>query len=169
MKNLILIGGAMGVGKTAACRKLQMLLPNNVFLDGDWCWDASPFAVTRETKAMVMDNIAHMLSNFLACSAYDNIIFCWVMHQQTIIDDILARLAGETPYSLHKLSLVCSPQALAARLQGDIDAGIRSADSIERSLNYQPLYDGLDTVKIHTDGMAAQQVAQCIASHIATH
>jgi len=35
MKNLIIVGGTMGVGKTAACRELQKTLPRNVFLDGD--------------------------------------------------------------------------------------------------------------------------------------
>ena len=39
MKTLYLIGGTMGVGKTSACRALQQLLPNSVFLDGDWCWN----------------------------------------------------------------------------------------------------------------------------------
>ena len=40
MKRLYMIGGPMGVGKTAACRQLQQLLDRSVFLDGDWCWDA---------------------------------------------------------------------------------------------------------------------------------
>ena len=57
MKNLYLIGGTMGVGKTTACRILKGLLPRAVFLDGDWCWDADPFVVTEETKGMVTDNI----------------------------------------------------------------------------------------------------------------
>ena len=39
MKNFILIGGPMGVGKTAASRLLQRQLPGCAFLDGDWCWD----------------------------------------------------------------------------------------------------------------------------------
>ena len=39
MKRLYMIGGPMGVGKTAACRQLQQLLDRSVFLDGDWCWD----------------------------------------------------------------------------------------------------------------------------------
>lgn len=86
MKNLYLIGGAMGVGKTTVCRRLKKDLPNSVFLDGDWCWDADPFLITEETKAMVMDNICFLLNNFLRCSAYENIIFCWVMHEQSIID-----------------------------------------------------------------------------------
>ncbi|MCI9578727.1 MAG: AAA family ATPase, partial [Oscillibacter sp.] len=49
MKRLYLIGGPMGVGKTAACRELQRRLNRSVFLDGDWCWDANPFRVTEET------------------------------------------------------------------------------------------------------------------------
>ena len=64
MKKLYLIGGTMGVGKTTVCQKLKSELNNSVFLDGDWCWDASPFRVTEETKAMVTDNICHLLNNF---------------------------------------------------------------------------------------------------------
>lgn len=92
MKRLILVGGTMGVGKTAACRELARLLARNVFLDGDWCWNMNPFVVSSETCEMVMDNIAHMLGNFLRCSVLDNIIFCWVMHEQTIIDGLISRL-----------------------------------------------------------------------------
>lgn len=76
MKTIYFIGGAMGVGKTAVCQKMKSLLPNSVFLDGDWCWDANPFVVTDETKRVVMDNICHTLNNFLGCSAYENIVFC---------------------------------------------------------------------------------------------
>ena len=76
MKTLYMIGGTMGVGKTTVCQLLKQNLPNSVFLDGDWCWDASPFQVTDETKAMVTNNICYLLNNFLKCSAYENIIFC---------------------------------------------------------------------------------------------
>ena len=51
MKNLYIVGGTMGVGKTAVCQQLKRILPNSVFLDGDWCWDADPFQVTDETKS----------------------------------------------------------------------------------------------------------------------
>ena len=78
MKKLYLIGGTMGVGKTTVSQTLKMQLENSVFLDGDWCWDAHPFQVTEETKEMVLENICAVLNNFLKCSVYDNIIFCWV-------------------------------------------------------------------------------------------
>ena len=35
MKTLLMVGGAMGVGKTAACRALKNRLDRCVFLDGD--------------------------------------------------------------------------------------------------------------------------------------
>ena len=38
----------MGVGKTTVCQQLKQDLQNSVFIDGDWCWDASPFQVTDE-------------------------------------------------------------------------------------------------------------------------
>ena len=63
MKRLYLIGGPMGVGKTAVCRELQKRLDRSVFLDGDWCWDMSPFQVTSETKKMVLENIVFLLQS----------------------------------------------------------------------------------------------------------
>ena len=92
MKTLYLIGGTMGAGKTTVCQLLKRSLPNSVFLDGDWCWDADPFHVTAETKSMVMDNICHTLCNFLHCSAYENVIFCWVMDLPEIGSSLLFRL-----------------------------------------------------------------------------
>lgn len=64
MKHLYIIGGTMGVGKTTVCQILKQKLPNAVFLDGDWCWDSSPFQVTEETKIMVMHNICFLLNQW---------------------------------------------------------------------------------------------------------
>lgn len=160
MKNLYMIGGSMGVGKTTTCRILRDTLPNCVFLDGDWCWDMHPFQVTEETKAMVMDNICHLLNSFLRCSAYENVVFCWVMHQQEIIDDILARLKGE--YALKCVSLVCTPQRLADRLRADVARGVREPDVIERSLARLPAYDRLLTVKLDVSEVTPEEAAERI-------
>ena len=80
MKKVVFINGTMGVGKTATCGELRKLLPHNVFLDGDWCWEMRPFVVTEETRVMVRGNIVHLLNSFLACSEFEYVIFCWVMH-----------------------------------------------------------------------------------------
>lgn len=158
MKHLYLIGGPMGVGKTTVSRALQQRLPNCAFLDGDWCWDMRPFYVTDETKAMVLDNICHLLSSFLRCSVYDNVVFCWVLHQQAILDELLSRLPLEG-VEVHAISLVASPEALTARLKKDIDAGLRQPDVIHRSLRYLPLYEELDTHKLDTTALTAEEAA----------
>ena len=158
MKTLYLIGGTMGVGKTTICRQLKQDLPNSVFLDGDWCWDASPFQVTEETKAMVEDNICHLLNNFLHCSVYENVIFCWVMHQQSIIDGILQKLDTRN-CRVQSISLMVDEDTLRQRLKKDVQQGIRTADVIDRSLPRIPMYRQLDTIKIDTVGKTVQMVA----------
>ena len=149
MKKLYLIGGTMGVGKTATCQQLKSMLSNAVLLDGDWCWDAHPFQVTEETKAMVIDNICHLLNNFLRCSAYENVIFCWVMHEQSIIDEIIDRLdTGDA--RVIKISLMIDETNLRKRLSADIARGIRSNDVIDRSVARIDMYQTLDTIKVDT-------------------
>ena len=106
-KDLYVIGGPMGVGKTAACRQLQRLLDRSVFLDGDWCWDARPFQVTEETREMVLENIAFLLNSFLRCSAYDHVIFCWVLHRR-------GDLGGAAPPADGAV-LPCGPSPWSAR------------------------------------------------------
>lgn len=161
MKTLYLIGGTMGVGKTTVCRELKNQLPRSVFLDGDWCWDMNPFVVTEETKAMVLDNITTLLKNFLRCSAYDHVIFCWVMHQQAILDQILSRL-DLTDVTVVPVSLVCSQEVLLQRLNQDVSAGLRQPDILLRSPQRLPLYDTLDTHKIDTSYAAVPEIVQAI-------
>ena len=162
MKTLYLIGGTMGVGKTTVCQILKRRLPAAVFLDGDWCWDADPFQVTEETKALVTDNIVHLLNGFLGCSAYENVIFCWVMHEQGIIDGLLSRLHTDG-CRVEAISLVCTPEALTKRLEADIAAGVRQPDVLERSLRRLPLYDLLDTRKIDVSDLSPEEAAAAAA------
>lgn len=161
MKKLYLIGGTMGVGKTTVCQILKQKLEQAVFLDGDWCWDAHPFQVNEETKAMVMDNICYLLNNFLSCSAYRNIIFCWVMHEQSIVDSILSRLCLED-CEVKNVSLICSREALSRRLEKDIRAGIRQRDVLERSVDRLNLYRTLNTVKVDVSEISAEEAAEKI-------
>ena len=148
----------MGVGKTTVSQQLKQELPNSVFLDGDWCWDASPFQVTEETKAMVTDNICYLLNSFLHCSAYENVIFCWVMHQQSIIDSILEKLDAKN-CDVKCISLITDEINLRKRLTADVENGIRTADVIDRSVARISMYHTLDTIKIDTSNKTVQMIA----------
>ena len=163
MKRLYLIGGTMGVGKTTVCQLLKKKLDDAVFLDGDWCWDADPFVVNDETKRMVLDNICFLLNNFIHCSVYKNIIFCWVMHEQSIINSILSRI-DLTDCEVKCVSLVVTPNALRERINRDVESGLRESDVLDRSINRLPLYDALDTIKLNTSHMTPNEVADAIAA-----
>ena len=156
----------MGVGKTTACRELQKILPRNVFLDGDWCWDMHPFVVTDETRTMVNSNIAHVLNGFLDCSEFENVIFCWVLHEQRILDDLMNAL-NLNGCTTHCFSLVSTEQALIERLNRDIDAGKRDSAITERSVARISLYDEVDTVKIDVSTISPADAAQRITGHMA--
>ena len=158
MKTLYLIGGTMGVGKTAASQQLKKNLTNSVFLDGDWCWDADPFQVTEETKAMVLRNICFLLNSFLHCTAYENVIFAWVMHEQSIIDAIINKLDTENCRVI-KISLTSDEINLRNRLSSDIAKGIRTADVIDRSIARIRMYRALDTVKVDTSNKTIREIA----------
>lgn len=155
----------MGVGKTATSRELQRLLPKCVFLDGDWCWDMNPFIVTNETKNMVEDNICYILNNFLRCSEYENIIFCWVMHEEYIIKSIQSRLNLQNTI-LYKVSLICSEQSLLERISKDVENWIRTKDAIERSIARLNNYILMDTIKIDVSNIDSKQAAQQIINYI---
>ena len=162
MKRLYIIGGTMGVGKTSVSQQLKKDLPNSVFLDGDWCWDADPFQVTEETKALVQDNICHMLNNFLQCSVYETVIFCWVMHEQEIIDSIIAKLKLDN-CEVKCISLIADEDNLQRRLTRDVQKGIRKEDVIARSIARIPLYQKLDTVKVDTNNKTIAEIVAEIA------
>ena len=161
MKHLYVISGARGVGKTAVCQQLKPLLAPCAFLDGDWCWDMEPFTVNKENRTMVMGHIQYLLRGFLQNSGYENVIFCWVMDQQEIIDAVLAPLAGKE-FELFSFSLVCGPGTLESRLRRDVDAGLRAPDVIGRSLAYLPLYGALDTEKLDVSACTPEEAAEAI-------
>lgn len=156
MKNIIFIGGTMGVGKTTVCQKLKYELNNSVFLDGDWCWDMQPFVVNEETKQMVMNNIIYQLNAFIHCSHIENIIFCWVMHQQEIIDHIINQCDTQDCH-VYCLSLICSKEQLIQQIQNDIDQGIRKPDVLQRSLERISCYDKLKTIKIDKTSLSIEE------------
>ena len=149
MKTLYLIGGTMGVGKTTISKQLKQELNQSVFLDGDWCWDMHPLIVNEETKAMVLDNICHLLNNFIHCSSYENIIFCWVMHEQSIIDGILKKL-DTSNLNIKSISLISHEASLTQRIAKDIASNLRQPDVLKRSLERLSMYQELNTIKIDT-------------------
>ena len=152
MKHVYLIGGPMGIGKSTICNQLNQDLDHSVFLDGDWCWSMDPFIVNQDTKNMVLDNITHCLNNFIHTPGIENIIFCWVMHKQDIIDQIIQKLDTEG-VDIHLISLICEKEELIKRMLIDR----RDNQTIRKSLQYLELYKDLDTQKIDVTTLDVQK------------
>ena len=117
---------------------------------------------------MVMDNITFLLSSFLRCSIYENVIFCWVMHEQGIIRELLDRVDTED-VAVYAISFVASERELRARIEKDVCAGLRSPDAAVRSLSYLPKYEALETEKIDVGGLTPDQTAEKIKQMICDH
>jgi hypothetical protein len=139
------------------------LLPKCVFLDGDWCWYANPWQVTEETETMAMKNMSCLLDSFLNCSVYENIIFGWVLHKEEMTENVLSMLKN-TEYKLHRFSLICSEITLISRLQNDVENGVRKNISWDHALQTRPYFEKMDTIKIVTDNITAEQAADAIYS-----
>lgn len=163
MRKLIIIHGTMGVGKTTVCQRLYKELDNSVWLDGDWCWLMHPFTVNQENKEMVMDNIRHMLGNFLKNSSFSYVIFDWVIHQEEIFTEILEGLQ-QYEFELYKITLCCSEKALIARMR----AGGRTEDNIRRSISRLALYQTMNTYKVDTTNLEISEVIATIKTIISS-
>lgn len=152
-----------GSRKNAVCQLLKRQLNHCVFLDGDWCWDMHPFEVNEETKQMVLANIKFLLNSFIQCSVYENIIFCWVMHEQSIIDELLSAIETAN-CEVKVISLICREESLRERLQKDVDQGIREPEIIQRSIQRLDGYKTLNSIKLDVSDISASMAAKQIAS-----
>ena len=62
-----------------------------------------------------MKNICFQLNQFIMCSQYEYIVFCWVMHEQSIIDSILFSLDTNDCF-IKSFSLIADKHSLANEL-----------------------------------------------------
>ena len=161
MKNLVVVGGPMGVGKSAVCRELLSRMDKAVWLDGDWCWTMHPWQITSETRAMVLRNIIVLLRNELTCSAYETVIFDWVLHKDLVVREILSGLQ-DLECRLTRVSLVCTPEELRARLIADG----RPASALDDAVRRLPLYQALEAPCLDTTSLTVSQVADRVQEMI---
>jgi len=140
MKNLILITGTIGVGKSNISLLLARMIEPAAYLDGDWCWQVYP---KEENQMAALDSVVSVLNNYLKQDGIDNIILDWTIHDEELINTLVARL-DSTAFKLHKFCLTCDEDVLRSRLVYDITAGRRDASVVADSLMKLPLFAALN-------------------------
>ena len=140
MKNLILITGTIGVGKSNISLLLARMIEPAAYLDGDWCWQVYP---KEENQMAALDSVVSVLNNYLKQDGIDNIILDWTIHDEELINTLVACL-DSAPFKLHKFCLTCDEDVLRSRLVYDITAGRRDASVVADSLMKLPLFAALN-------------------------
>lgn len=140
MKNLILITGTIGVGKSNISLLLARMIEPAAYLDGDWCWQIYP---KKENQMAALDSVVSVLNNYLKQDGIDNIILDWTIHDDELINTLISRLDA-APFKLHKFCLTCDEDVLRSRLVYDITAGRRDASVVADSLMKLPLFAALN-------------------------
>ena len=163
--NLIFINGTMGAGKTTVSRALKNKLAPCAFADGDNLWEMSPFLVNEKTKAMVLHNIAAVLAGFLDSGVFENVLFCWVMHEESIVKEILSRLNGRA-FDFSLFTLQCDHKTLEARLQKDIGQNVRTQGVLARSAERASHYGAMLSAKIDVSRLTPEAAAEKIADAV---
>ena len=157
---VIIINGPMGVGKTTAGKLIAEKNPGTAFIDGDWCMDLHPFVGNRETKAMAVDNILHMIGNYRQCSACRMVALVWLMDDAWVREKIREGLAA-LQAEVRSVTLICDRESLILRWRNDRNCEWRTDRWLEASLASLPVFAAMENT-IDTSGLSAEQTAEKI-------
>ena len=161
MKQIYLITGPMGVGKTTVGKRLCDALGRSAFIDGDWCLDIHPFVGNKETRAMAVDNIIHLIRNYVRCSECDSVVLSWIMSENTIRQIVDGISDGDVAAQI--ITLICSEGVLRERWAGDTLTEWRNEHELKQSLASLDDYVRRQTgIMIDTGGMGVDSVVRRI-------
>lgn len=157
---VVIINGPMGVGKTSVGKCIAKGYPGTAFIDGDWCLDIHPFVGSRETKAMAVDNILHMIKNYKNCSVCQMIVLVWLMDDQWVRERIENGIS-EMKLDVRSVTLVCSQEELIYRWKKDFTCEWRTDEWLGVSLKSLSAFQQMENC-IDTSGFSIEEIAEVV-------
>ena len=157
---VIILNGPMGVGKTAAGKRVAERVPGTAFIDGDWCMDLHPFVASHETKAMAIDNILHMIRNYQSCSECRMVVLAWLMDESWVMESLRAGLSAMQAETV-SFTLTCDRDTLTERWKNDRSCEWRTDRWLAVSLASLPAFASMENI-IDTGGLSVDSVADLI-------
>ena len=154
---VIILNGPMGVGKTTVGKYIADHHPGTAFIDGDWCLDLHPFVGNRETKAMAVDNILHMIGNYMKCSVCKMIVLVWLMDDPWVLQAIMDGLAA-LQAEVKSVTLICDRENLSRRWKNDHNCEWRTDEWLKVSLASLPAFAAMENT-MDTAGLSVDRIA----------
>ena len=149
---VIILNGPMGVGKTTVGKRIAEKCPGTAFIDGDWCMDLHPFVGNHETKAMAVDNILHMVGNYMKCSACKMIVLVWLMDDPWVLQSLTEGLTA-LQADIRNVTLVCDRENLLRRWKNDHACEWRTDEWLQVSLSSLPAFAAMENT-LDTAGLS---------------
>ncbi len=157
---VIILNGPMGVGKTAVGKYIAEHTPGTAFIDGDWCFDIHPFIGNRETKAMAVDNILHMIGNYKKCSECKMIVLVWLIDNAWVYDAIIEGIK-KLNLEIESVTLTCNIVTLNNRWKNDKECPWRTEEWLKVSTDSLSYFSALDNV-LDTTNLTIEAVSERI-------
>ena len=158
---LIVINGPMGVGKTTLGKYIAEHNEGTAFIDGDWCLDIHPFVGNKETKAMAVDNILHMIGNYKNCSACKMIVLVWLMDDEWVYKSI-TESAADMGLEVKNVTLICDKDELIRRWNNDNACEWRTDEWLEVSLRSLAKFADMENT-VDTKGISVEELARIVS------
>ncbi len=158
MKNLIIILGANGIGKSTAAAELMRILPNSAFVDSDSLRMMNPGRNSAELIQIQKANIITVMSNYFRSDMIENVIFPFGIHghRERMLEEIISSISEKFKVKIFKIVLVCNESENIRRMKLDN----RDEERIKRALKYsRPVYDELDLIKLDISELTPRQAA----------
>lgn len=166
MKQLIVIIGPNGVGKSTTARNIVERYENTAYVDSDWCRVMNPFDFTEITKKTIAQNIYSLLYNYLSCDVVDTVIFtyCWHGARKEIYESVIRKLqTSKLDFEENIIILKCSKEENIKRARKDG----RDEERVKRGMDLTfAFYDDYVYPVIDTTNMTPSQAAESIISFV---
>jgi len=166
MKQLVVIIGPNGVGKSTTAKSIVEQRINTAYVDSDWCRVMNPFIFNEITKETISENIYCLLRNYLVCDNVDTVVFtyCWHGERKEIYERVMEKLKNDSlDFKENIFILKCSNDENIKRAIKDGRDELRIKIGMEMTFAF---YDKYDYPSIDTTEMTSSQVAEKIISFI---
>jgi hypothetical protein len=154
MKQLIVVNGTMGAGKSAVCEELLRRLTRECIWTEIGVGRMNPFTVIGESG----DGVGQHLPSAAVLFAKFGLSVCHLLlgtPSEEICQELAGRLEG-IPYQLHRFTLTVGGAGADRAALPDVEQGIRTADVIRSAVsNGSRSMNRIPTCHIAVDGISA--------------